>query len=238
MNTHHCIRLCGGLLAFVLLAASAHAAPVAGPLLFGIDFNRNDSPGSPSQSMFRIISGSITQANNAATYRKTIGPHQITITQPDAVPFEFRGANHDSTRAIPGGDTSRSFLVADFIATRQGAMDITITGLAAGNYIFRSYHLDTQTTGPLGFARGASTTTPNLIEARIGGTTKATVQPTSLGSSGLNTTFISDARIPTLFFSFTHAGKSPLVIQLRSTIPSGADNFLLLNGFEILRGNP
>jgi hypothetical protein len=44
MKTHRCTRLRGGLFAFVLLAAPAHAAPVAGPLLFGIDFNRNDSP--------------------------------------------------------------------------------------------------------------------------------------------------------------------------------------------------
>lgn len=44
MKTHRCTRLRGGLFAFVLLAAPAHAAPVAGSLLFGIDFNRNDSP--------------------------------------------------------------------------------------------------------------------------------------------------------------------------------------------------
>jgi hypothetical protein len=209
-----------------------------GPLVFGIDFNRNDALGSPSQSMFRVIGGSVTQGNNASSYVKNIGPIQATVTQPGGTAFEFRGANGDSTRAIPGGDTSRSFLVADFITTRKGAIDISITGLAAGNYIFRSHHLDTFTSANLGFAQGATTTTPNTIEARLGGVAQDSVQATALGSSGLNTTFISDAQIPTLLFPFTHDGSSPLTIELRSTISNGTDNFLLLNGFEILEENP
>ena len=230
--------LCGGLRVFMFLAAAAHAAPVTGPRLFGIDFNRNDARASPSQSMFRVIAGSATQSGNAAIYRKTIGPCQITVSQPDGALFEFRGANSDSTRAIPGGDTSRSFLVADFIATRKGAIDVTITGLAAGNYFFRSHHLDTFTSANLGFAQGATPSTPNTIQARIGGVTVGTVQPTALGSSGLNTTFISDAQIPTLLVPFTHDGSSPLLIQLRAAISNGTESFLLVNGFEILRGSP
>lgn len=209
-----------------------------GPLVFGIDFNRNDSLGAPSQSMFRVIGGSNIQANNTSSYGKSIGPIQTTITQPGGTAFEFRGANGDGTRAIPGGDISRSFLVADFIATRTGALDIGITGLPAGNYIFRSHHLDTFTSANLGFAQGATTTTPNTIEARIGGVVKDSVQATALGSSGLNTTFINDAQIPTLLFPFSHDGTTPLVIELRSTFSNGADNFLLLNGFEILQANP
>jgi hypothetical protein len=212
--------------------------PSIGPLVFGIDFNRNDSLGAPSQSMFRVIGGSNIQANNTSSYGKSVGPIQTTITQPGGTAFEFRGANGDGTRAIPGGDTSRSFLVADFIATRTGVLDIGITGLPAGNYIFRSHHLDTFTSANLGFAQGATATTPNTIEARIGGVVKDSVQATALGSSGLNTTFINDAQIPTLLFPFTHNGNSPLVIELRSTFSNGADNFLLLNGFEILQANP
>lgn len=238
MTSHRFSRPCGGLHALWLLAGTAYAAPVTGPRLFGIDFNRNDARGSPSQSMFRIIAGSANQGSNSATYHKTIGPHQITINQPGGTLFEFRGANNDSSRAIPGGDTSRSFLVADFIATRKGGLDITITGLAAGNYLFRSHHLDTFASANLGFAQGASPSTPNTIQARLGGVTMATVQPTALGSSGLNTTFISDAQIPTLLFPFTHDGSSPLVIQLRSTVPNATANFLLLNGFEILGEAP
>jgi len=210
----------------------------AGPRVFGIDFNRTDTLGSPSQAMFRVIGGSQTQANNAAKYVKHIGTIQAAITQPGGDMFEFRGANGDGTRAIPGGATSRSFLVADFIATRKGGIDIGITGLAAGTYIFRSYHLDSLTLPKLGFAQGATTKTPNIIEARLGGTVRASVKPTVLGSSGLNTTFISDAQIPTLNFPFNHNGSSQLVIELRSTIPNGKENFLILNGFEILRSNP
>jgi hypothetical protein len=188
--------------------------------------------------MFRVIGGSNIQANNTSSYGKSVGPIQTTITQPGGTAFEFRGANGDGTRAIPGGDISRSFLVADFIATRTGVLDIGITGLPAGNYIFRSHHLDTFTSANLGFAQGATTTTPNTIEARIGGVAKDSVQATALGSSGLNNTFISDAQIPTLLFPFTHDGTTPLVIELRSTFSNGADNFLLLNGFEILQANP
>ena len=202
--------------------------------LFGIDFNRDDAFGSPSQSGFRVISGLTTQAANAASYTKKIGLFDVTVSQPGATAFEFRGANTDSTRAIPGGDTSKSFLVADFIATRKGAIDISITNLPAGDYFFRSCHLDTLTGSGLGFAQGASSTSPNTIEARIGSTLMASVQPTALGPSGLNTTFINDLQIPTLRFHFTHADGSPLNIHLTSTETNGPDSYLLLNGFELL----
>ncbi len=207
--------------------------------LLGVDFNRGDALGSPSQSGFRIISGSAAnQASNAPGYTKTIGTRQVTVSQPDGANFEFRGANTDSTRAIPGGDISLSYLVSDFIATRKGAIDIRITGLAPGDYRFHSWHLDTFTGSGLGFAQGAAATTPNLIEAQIGGLTRDAVQPTALGPAGLNTTFLNNSQIPELDFRFTHDGSSPLVIRLRSHQPNGSDNFLLLNGFQLLKANP
>jgi hypothetical protein len=212
--------------------------PAYTPLL-GVDFNRNDALGSPSQSRFRIVSGSAAdQAANAPSYTKTIGTHQVTISQPDGANFEFRGANGDSTRAIPGGDTSRSFLVSDFIATRKGEIDIRITGLAAGNYRFRSWHLDTFTGSTLEFAQGTSTTTPNLIEAQVGGLTRAAVEPTALGSAGLNTTFLNDSRIPTLDFPLSHDGGPTLTVRLRAIDSNGAERFLLLNGFDLSQENP
>jgi hypothetical protein len=206
---------------------------VPGPQVLGIDFNRNDALGAPSQSLFRIVGGSANQSSNTASYTKTIGARQVTISQPNSTPFEFRGANGDSSRAIPGGDTSLSYLVSDFIATREGAIDIEITNLSAGDYLFRSWHLDAITGTALGFAQGGSTTTPNTIEARIGGVLKDSVQPTALGSAGLNTNFIKDSQIPSIEFSFTHDGNSPLTIELRSTQSNGSANFLLLNGFKL-----
>lgn len=209
--------------------------PTFGPRVSGVDFNRNDAFGSPSQSMFRVIAGSSSQGSNGTSYSKMIGGMQVTVTQPDGTNFEFRGANTDGSRAIPGGDTSMAYLVSDFIATREGAIDLEITGLPAGDYLFRSFHLDPFTGTALGFAQGATDTTPNHIEASIDGVIKGSVQPTGLGSPGLNTTFISDAQIPTLLFPFTHDGVSPLTIELRSTIPNGVSNFLLLNGFELFQ---
>ncbi len=219
-------------------AVNGNPGASTGARLLGIDFNRNDTLGSPSQSLFRIVAGSTTQSNNAPSYTKTISAAQVAISRPDGLKFEFRGANGDSTRAIPGGNTSRSFLVSDFIATRGGAIDIAITGLPAGDHYFRSFHLDTFTGSGLGFAQGSSATTPNTIEARLGGVVKASVQPAALGPNGLNTTFIADSQIPTLGFAFTHDGSSPLLIQLRSTLSNGADSFLLLNGFDILEFTP
>lgn len=210
-----------------------------GTRVLGIDFNRNDALGSPSQSLLRIVAGSAAnQAANAPSYTRMIGGKQITISQPGGVNFEFRGANTDSSRSIPGGDTSRPFLVSDFIATRSGAIDLTITGLAAGNYVFRSYHLDTLTGSGLGFAQGTTTTTPNTIQAKIGGVVKASVQPTALGVNGLGTTFINNSQIPTLSFGFTHNGAGPLTIELRATQSNGSDSYLLLNGFELFQANP
>ena len=212
--------------------------PVYGPRVLGIDFNRNDAFGSPSQSLFRIVSGSTTQGSNSASYAKTIGTNLVTVSQPGSVALEFRGANTDGSRAIPGGDISISFLVSDFLATREGALDIGISNLPAGDYVFRSFHLDTYTGADLGFAQGSSSTTPNTIEARIGGILKDSVQPTALGSAGLNTTFINDSQVPSLVFPFTHDGSSPLVIALSSTETNGGNSYLLLNGFELLEPTP
>jgi hypothetical protein len=207
---------------------------ILGTRLFGIDFNRDDQFGSPSQSKCRVVSGSASDPSaNQASYTRTIGAWQATVARPDGQPFEFRGANGDSSRAIPGGDVSRSFLVADFIGTRSGRIDITVSGLPAGDYVFRSFHLDPFTGAGLGFAQGATSTTPNTIEARIGGTTMASVQPTALGSSGLDTTFIDNSQVPTLIFPFTHDGSGPVTIELHATESNGSDSFLLLNGFEI-----
>ncbi len=214
-------------------------APVTYTPLLGVDFNRSDALGSPSQSGFRVLSGSAAdQAANAPSYTKTIGARQVTVSQPEGTNLEFRGANTDSTRAIPGGDTSLSFLVSDFIATRRGAIDLRITGLAAGDYRFRSWHLEPLTGSTLGFAQGAGPTTPNTIECQISGLTRDAVQPTALGSAGLNTTFINDGQIPVLDFAFSHDGGSPLTLKLRALQPNGGDNFLLLNGFELLQANP
>ena len=213
----------------------ASPLPDLGEHLFGIDFNRNDTLAAPSQSGFRSIAGSGADQNaNATSYSKTVGALQITVSQPDGTRFEFRGANGDSSRAIPGGDTSLSYLVSDFIGTRTGKIDLSIANLPAGTYYFRSLHLEPFTlSSGLGFAQGTSATTPNTIEARIGATLMDSVQPTSLGSPGLGTTFINDNQIPALFFQFVHDGTSPLVIHLVSTESNGTDSFLFLNGFEI-----
>jgi acetyl esterase/lipase len=207
--------------------------------LLGVDFNRSDALGSPSQSLFRVVSGSAAnQSANFPSYHKTIGTHQVTISRPDGTDFEFRGANGDGTRAIPGGDTSLSFLVSDFIATRGGAIDIQISGLAAGNYRFRSWHLDTLTGSTLGFAQGSSASTPNLIEAQVGGLTRAAVEPTALGAAGLNTTFINNSQIPTIQFPLSHDGTSPLTVRLRAIDSNNGERFLLLNGFDLSLENP
>jgi len=209
-----------------------------GKRVFGIDFNRGDALGAPSQSLCRIISGSATQADNLATYSKTIGDLGVVVTDPGGSNLEFRGANSAPSRAIPGGDISRPFLVADFIGTRQGALTITLSELPAGTYLWKSYHLDTFTDATLGFAQGSSATTPNTIEARLGGTLRASVRPTALGSAGLGTTFISDGQVPTLAFAFTHDGIGNATVELSATESNSDDSFILLNGFEIFTTSP
>jgi hypothetical protein len=217
------------------LGSNPTDASSPGRHLLGIDFNRNDRLAAPSQSHFRIIAGSATQGDNAGAYTKTIGPHEVTITQPDGATLEFRGANFSSIHAIPGGDTSVSFLVADFIGTREGVLEIGITNLPAGRYVFRSYHLDPSTGRTLEFAQGSSPTSPNTIQARVGGILMGSVQPTALGSAGLNTTFINDRQVPTIAFAVTHDGLAPLAIQLAATETYRGDRHLLLNGFELFQ---
>lgn len=201
-----------------------------GVRLFGIDFNSNESPGSPSYSGLRIIAGA---TGAASPLTKKIGNVTVTVATSDETPFEFRGANGDSSRAVPGGDLSRSFLAADFIGSRTSALEITFENLEAGTYLWTSYHLDSITGANLGFASGTSPTTKNTIEARMAGDLKGSTTPTSLGTAGLGTTSIADTDIPALAFAFTHDGSGPLTIELSATETDGVDRFLLLNGFEI-----
>ena len=146
---------------------------------------------------------------------------------------EVRGANGDASRAIPGGDTSCSFLVADLIGSRSSSLRFNLSGLPAGTYLWTSYHLEPITGTGLGFASGSSTTTPNTIEARIDEQLMGSATPTSLGSPGLNTTSIADSDIPTLSFVFTHDGNGPVEVVLSATEAIGSDRRLFLNGFEI-----
>lgn len=202
--------------------------------IVGIDFNRNDALAAPTQGGLRVIAGAVTQSANASTYSKSFGGVLVEVSQPGGSNLEFRGGNSDSTRAIPGGDTSMSFLVADFVATGEGAVDLTISNLSPGVYLFRSRHLEPLTSSGLGFAQGGSATDANTIEVRLGGVLRDTVVPTTLGTAGLGTTLITDAQVPTLGFSFTHDGLSPVVISLTATEGATGSRFLLLNGFEIL----
>jgi hypothetical protein len=206
--------------------------------VIAIDFNKTNSPGAPSQAMCRTISGSSTVSQNSTNISKRIGPYSVHLTKSSATPFDFRGANGDITRVIPGGPTSLSFVVADFIGARDGVINITISNLTAGDYTFRSYHLETLTAANLGFAQGSSSSTSNLIHAHIGGVLQATTQPTALGPAGLGTNFISDADIPTLSFPFYADGTNAIHINLSSAFTNGADRFILLNGFEVLRAMP
>jgi hypothetical protein len=210
----------------------------AGDRVIGIDFNKTNSPAAPSQSMFRIVSGSSTTSQNPTNVVKRVGACTVQLSKSSTVPFDFRGANGDTTRVIPGGATGLSFLVADFIGARDGTINIGISNLSAGPYLFRSYHLDTLTSANLGYAQGSSSATPNTTRALVAGTLRAITQPTALGSAGLGTNFISDPDIPTLSFPFVADGTNQVVINLSSIYTNGVDRFILLNGFEVFRGLP
>ncbi|MGI9240662.1 MAG: hypothetical protein ACR2RV_07670, partial [Verrucomicrobiales bacterium] len=110
--------------------------------VLGIDFNRGDCPGAPTYSGVRTVSGSATQADNPTSLAKQIGAVSITLATGDGSALEFRGANGDASRTIPGGDLSRAFLVSDFAGSRSGSLRITLSGLPAGTYLWTSYHLD------------------------------------------------------------------------------------------------
>ncbi|MEN8871620.1 MAG: hypothetical protein ABF380_12320 [Akkermansiaceae bacterium] len=201
-----------------------------GVRLFGVDFNSKELPGSPSYSGLRVISGT---AITGSPLIKKIGTRIVTVSTSDDSPFDFRGANGDPSRAIPGGNISRSFLVADFIGSRNSSIEITIEDLAAGTYLWTSYHLDPITGSTHGFASGTSGTSPNTIEARIESDLKGSVTPTSLGTAGLGTTVLADSEIPTLAFAFTHDGTGPITIELSAKETDGVNQHLFLNGFEI-----
>jgi hypothetical protein len=210
-----------------------------GERIIAIDCNKTNSPVAPSQAMFRLICGSSTTSQNSTNIVKPFSPYTIQVTKGSTANFEFRGANGDTTRVIPGGPTGLSFLVADFLGSRDGTIRIGISNLAAGTYLFRSYHLDTFTnTANLGFAQGSTPTTPNTLRAHVAGALEAIVQPTCLGPGGLNSTFISDSDIPTLSFPVTTDGATPVAIILSSLYTNGVDRYIFLNGFEVYSTTP
>jgi len=221
--------------AFANMDVSFASSPVLTTArLFGIDFNKNDAPAAPTQGGFRVVAGSSVSAQNQSAYAKQIGAYSVEVLKPGAANFEFRGANSDSTRATPGGDHTRPFLLSDFIASRDGAITLRIHGLASGTFVFRSDHLDPFTGAGLAFAEGASPTTQTTIEASMNGALKGSVQPTVLGPAGLNTTFISEANVPAITFAFPAVGGQPVEIVLSgSDLTTSGDRFVFLNGFEI-----
>lgn len=209
-----------------------------GERIIAIDCNKTNAPGAPSQALFRSLSGSSTTSQNSTNIIKHVGSYTLQLSKSSTTRFDFRGANGDTTRIIPGGPTSLSFLVADFLGARDGTINIGISNLSAGAYLFRSYHLDTFNSGNLGFAQGSSPTNQNTLRAHIGGVLQGMIQPTALGASGLATNFISNADIPTLSFAFNADGANPVNINLSTAYANGADRFILLNGFEIFSTTP
>jgi hypothetical protein len=213
--------------------ASLPVAPVA--RLFGVDFNKSDAPSARTQGGLRVIAGSSSAEANQTAYSKQIGAITVEVSKAGTRNFEFQGANGDASRSTPGGDTTRPFMVSDFIASRDGAITLRIQGLGTGTYVFRSDHLDPLHAAGLGFAEGATPTARTTIEARMDGTLKGSVQPTVPGPAGLNVTFITDANIPSLAFNIQAVAGQPVEIVFSGTDATATgDRFVFLNGFEIL----
>ncbi len=206
--------------------------------IIALDFNKSNAPAAPSQALFRSVRGSTATFQNSTNIVKHVGPYSVQLTKSSPLPFDFRGANGDGSRNIPGGPTSLSFLVADFIGARDGTINIGISNLASGTYLFRSYHLDTFNSSNFGFAQGTSSTTQNTLRAQVGGVLEGIVQPTVLGSVGLATNFISNVDIPTLSFPFVSDGSNAVKIQLSTVYTNGADRYVFMNGFEVFHTTP
>ncbi|MEO5802340.1 MAG: hypothetical protein ABIR24_02335 [Verrucomicrobiota bacterium] len=209
-----------------------------GEQIIAIDFNKTNVPAAPSQASFRIIGGSSTQNQNSTNIFKSVSAYGVRLSKASATPFDFRGANGDSTRTIPGGPTGLSFLVADFVGGRDGIINIGISNLASGTYLFRSYHLEPFNSSNFDFARGSSSITPNTLRANVAGLLEGIVQPTALGSVGLATNFISNTDIPTLAFPINADGSNVVTINLSTIYTNGVDRFIFLNGFEIFSTTP
>jgi hypothetical protein len=209
-----------------------------GERIIAIDCNKTNAPAAPSQAMFRSLGGSSTTGQNSTNIVKLVGPYALRISKTSSTRFDFRGANGDATRIIPGGPTSLSFLVADFLGARDGTINIAISNLAGGAYLFRSYHLDTVDAANLGFAQGSSPTNQNTLRAHVAGSLAGLVQPTAMGMAGLATNFISNADIPVLSFPFTAHGTNAVSVHLSTVYTNGADRFIFLNGFEVFATTP
>ncbi|MEM9081047.1 MAG: hypothetical protein AAGC74_10185 [Verrucomicrobiota bacterium] len=202
--------------------------------VLGVDFNCNQHLASPTQARFRTISGKHNPLENSFLYLKRFGEITTIILNASQNPFEFRGANGDPTREIPGGPTSYSFLVSDFIATRDGSITIFISGLTSGTYRFQSFHLDSSTAESFSFAQGNTPNVPATLQALIQNEVVATSTANSLGSRGLASTVLTNQELPSLKFERAIFEAQPLHITLQTTTtaPTG---FVLLNGFKIER---
>jgi len=218
-------------------ASEKQLLPAAGERVFGIDFNTNSLPGAPTQSGFRGISG-LQDGANGTSLSVTVNGIDITLSKTGTADFNFRGFNATTDSVMPGGPTSLSGVVADFIATTDGPITVTMKGLPAGDYLFRSWHLEPHTGPGLGFASGSSSTDPQWLAIEWNGTTQSTILTTALGEAGLDRTAISNDDIPSLeCVLLVEAGK-PVKVTWKGFLLSENISYVLINGFEICETNP
>ena len=218
-------------------ASEKQLLPAAGERVFGIDFNTHSLPGAPTQSGFRSISG-LQDGANGTSLSVTVNGIDITLSKTGTADFNFRGFNATTDSVMPGGPTSLSGVVADFIATTDGPITVTMKGLPAGDYLFRSWHLEPHTGPGLGFASGSSSTDPQWLAIEWNGKTQSTVATTCLGEEGLDRTAISDMDIPKLEFAFSVDSGKPVEIAWSGCSSSATTNNVFVNGFEIREKAP
>ncbi len=211
------------------------ARPDTAEFLFGIDFNNNDSPAAPSHGGARVIAGSSNPAANSATHHKTIGNVQVIVSGTN---LRFHGANENTGRIIPGGEISRAFEVADFLASTDSSLTIQFDGLPAGQYYFTSRHFDTINGGNRGFAAGTGLLSPQEITLSINSQIRDTTQAETFGGNALiGTTMLADFYLPTLHASFQSDGSSPVILELNGVHSDGASQNVFINGFDLYRNN-
>ncbi len=214
-------------------APNPPALPAEGDVVLAVDMNNGSVPGAPTQSGHRgwFLFPDRNPGREVETTIKGVG---VKLSKAGSEPLEIRSTNGSASRTMPGGSTNLSGLVADFVASRDAPLVLELSGLAAGEYVFRSTHLEPFTGSNLGFAQGASLTEAQWMYVSWNGTVQSAVACTALSNEGLGRTDLTDADIPRMAFVFTAQEHQPVEITFGGYYSSGGLTHILLNGFEIV----
>lgn len=209
----------------VAAAGLLAAAPASASVVFGVDYGFTGQDIYPDHQ----AGTGLNSGNPAPPFVVSDGTVTASLSGTDSsglAQFQFRAPPQTDRDDVSG--SSVDDLVEDLVVARDSAnsavtgnMQLTLTGLAAGDYIFRSYH--NENTNVSGFGELQQT-----ITALIGGDVQDSTTAFDFGHLAT----ISESDLRFVEFQITSDGSSAIVIDY-TAVAGGSPAYMFMNGFTV-----